>query len=111
MVEFPLDPTLSKMLIFSERLGCIEDVATVVSVPYRLLAQLEHAMAHPGAGQVHNSMFLTLVRPKGFLPIDADNLLPAKGTRGGVGCCARKILRTGKRPPHVAQCLPAMAAQ
>ena len=30
MVEFPLDPTLAKMLIFSEKLGCVEDVATVV---------------------------------------------------------------------------------
>uniref|UniRef100_A0A7S4F4I0 RNA helicase n=1 Tax=Chrysotila carterae TaxID=13221 RepID=A0A7S4F4I0_CHRCT len=31
MVEFPLDPTLAKMLIFSEALGCVDDVATVVS--------------------------------------------------------------------------------
>ena len=31
MVEFPLDPTLAKMLVFSEQLGCVEDVATVVS--------------------------------------------------------------------------------
>ncbi len=31
MVEFPLDPTLAKMLIFSEELGCVDDVATVVS--------------------------------------------------------------------------------
>ncbi|KAL1510502.1 hypothetical protein AB1Y20_006806 [Prymnesium parvum] len=31
MVEFPLDPTLAKMLIFSEGLGCVDDVATVVS--------------------------------------------------------------------------------
>ena len=31
MVEFPLDPTLAKMLIFSEELRCVDDVATVVS--------------------------------------------------------------------------------
>ena len=31
MVEFPLDPTLAKMLLFSEDLGCVDDVATVVS--------------------------------------------------------------------------------
>lgn len=31
MVEFPLDPTLAKMLLFSEGLGCVDDVATVVS--------------------------------------------------------------------------------
>ena len=31
MVEFPLDPTLAKMLIFSEQLHCVDDVATVVS--------------------------------------------------------------------------------
>ena len=31
MVEFPLDPTLAKMLIFSEELHCVDDVATVVS--------------------------------------------------------------------------------
>ena len=32
MVEFPLDPTLSKMLIFSEKLGCTNEVLTVVSM-------------------------------------------------------------------------------
>ena len=31
MVELPLDPTLAKMLLFSEALGCVDDVATVVS--------------------------------------------------------------------------------
>ena len=31
MVEFPLDPSLAKMLIFSEKLSCVDDVATVVS--------------------------------------------------------------------------------
>ncbi|XGW13565.1 hypothetical protein V3C99_000129 [Haemonchus contortus] len=32
MVEFPLDPTLSKMLIMSESMGCSEDVLTIVSM-------------------------------------------------------------------------------
>ena len=31
MVEFPLDPSLAKMLIFSEEMRCVDDVATVVS--------------------------------------------------------------------------------
>ena len=31
MVEFPLDPTLAKMLLFAETLRCVDDVATVVS--------------------------------------------------------------------------------
>jgi len=30
IIEFPLDPTLAKMLIFCETLGYVEDVATVV---------------------------------------------------------------------------------
>lgn len=32
MVEFPLDPTLSKMLIVSEGMGCSDEVLTVVSM-------------------------------------------------------------------------------
>uniref|UniRef100_A0A0K0D775 HA2 domain-containing protein n=1 Tax=Angiostrongylus cantonensis TaxID=6313 RepID=A0A0K0D775_ANGCA len=32
MVEFPLDPTLSKMLIMSEDMGCSEEVLTIVSM-------------------------------------------------------------------------------
>lgn len=32
MVEFPLDPPLAKMLIFSERLGCSAEVLVVVSM-------------------------------------------------------------------------------
>ena len=32
MVEFPLDPTLSKMLIFAVKLGCTAEVLTVVSM-------------------------------------------------------------------------------
>lgn len=32
MVEFPLDPTLSKMLIMSEGMGCSEEVLTIVSM-------------------------------------------------------------------------------
>ncbi|KHJ74957.1 helicase associated domain protein [Oesophagostomum dentatum] len=32
MVEFPLDPTLSKMLIVSESMGCSEEVLTIVSM-------------------------------------------------------------------------------
>ena len=32
MVEFPLDPPLAKMLIFSEQLGCSAEVCTVVSM-------------------------------------------------------------------------------
>ncbi|VDK60330.1 unnamed protein product, partial [Cylicostephanus goldi] len=32
MVEFPLDPTLSKMLIVSEGMGCSEEVLTIVSM-------------------------------------------------------------------------------
>ena len=31
MVEFPMEPTLAKMLLFSEELQCVDDVATVVS--------------------------------------------------------------------------------
>ena len=31
MVEFPLEPSLAKMLIFSEEQRCVDDVATVVS--------------------------------------------------------------------------------
>ena len=30
-VEFPLEPSLAKMLIFSEEQKCVDDVATVVS--------------------------------------------------------------------------------
>ena len=32
MVEFPLDPSLSKMLITSESLGCSAEVLTIVSM-------------------------------------------------------------------------------
>jgi pre-mRNA-splicing factor ATP-dependent RNA helicase DHX38/PRP16 len=32
MVEFPLDPPLSKMLIISEELGCSNEVVTIVSM-------------------------------------------------------------------------------
>ena len=32
MVEFPLDPPLSKMLIFSENLGCSAEIVTIVSM-------------------------------------------------------------------------------
>ncbi|VDM39928.1 unnamed protein product [Toxocara canis] len=32
MVEFPLDPTLSKMLIVSEDLGCSDEILTIVSM-------------------------------------------------------------------------------
>ncbi|CAI4230298.1 unnamed protein product [Auanema sp. JU1783] len=32
MVEFPLDPTLSKMLIVSENMGCSDEVLTIVSM-------------------------------------------------------------------------------
>ncbi|TPX67350.1 hypothetical protein SpCBS45565_g03859 [Spizellomyces sp. 'palustris'] len=32
MVEFPLDPSLSKMLITAEQLGCTEEVLTIVSM-------------------------------------------------------------------------------
>lgn len=32
MVEFPLDPTLSKMLIVSEEMGCSTEVLTIVSM-------------------------------------------------------------------------------
>lgn len=32
MVEFPLDPTLSKMLIMSEDMGCSDEVLTIVSM-------------------------------------------------------------------------------
>eukprot|EP00771_Trimastix_marina_P003447 gnl/Trimastix_PCT/4711.p1 GENE.gnl/Trimastix_PCT/4711~~gnl/Trimastix_PCT/4711.p1 ORF type:complete len:646 (-),score=258.14 gnl/Trimastix_PCT/4711:192-1994(-) len=31
MVEFPLDPPLSKMLIFAEELGCTQEILTIVS--------------------------------------------------------------------------------
>ena len=31
MVEFPLEPAMAKMLIFAESLGCVDDVATIVS--------------------------------------------------------------------------------
>lgn len=32
MVEFPLDPPLSKMLIIAEQFGCSSEVATIVSM-------------------------------------------------------------------------------
>lgn len=32
MVEFPLDPPLSKMLIISEELNCSEEILTIVSM-------------------------------------------------------------------------------
>ena len=32
MVEFPLDPPLSKMLIISEQFGCSTEVLTIVSM-------------------------------------------------------------------------------
>lgn len=32
MVEFPLDPTLSKMLIVSEKIGCSQEILTIVSM-------------------------------------------------------------------------------
>lgn len=32
MVEFPLDPTLAKMLLMGEKLGCINEVLTIVSM-------------------------------------------------------------------------------
>lgn len=32
MVEFPLDPPLSKMLIISESLGCSNEILTIVSM-------------------------------------------------------------------------------
>ena len=33
MVEFPLDPALSKMLIMSEKFRCTQEVLTIVSMP------------------------------------------------------------------------------
>ncbi len=32
MVEFPLDPSLSKMLIISEEMGCTLDILVIVSI-------------------------------------------------------------------------------
>lgn len=32
MVEFPLDPTLAKMLIVGEEFGCASEVVTIVSM-------------------------------------------------------------------------------
>jgi len=32
MVEFPLDPSLSKMLIISEEMGCTLDILVIVSM-------------------------------------------------------------------------------
>ncbi len=32
MVEFPLDPPLSKMLIISEEFKCVEELLTIVSM-------------------------------------------------------------------------------
>lgn len=32
MVEFPLDPPLAKMLLFSEQLGCTSELLTIVSM-------------------------------------------------------------------------------
>lgn len=32
MVEFPLDPTLSKMLIMAEQMGCTSEILTIVSM-------------------------------------------------------------------------------
>jgi pre-mRNA-splicing factor ATP-dependent RNA helicase DHX38/PRP16 len=32
MVEFPLDPPLSKMLIMSEQFGCSSEILTIVSM-------------------------------------------------------------------------------
>nr|CAB3454409.1 unnamed protein product [Digitaria exilis] len=32
MVEFPLDPTLAKMLLMGEQLGCLDEVLTIVSM-------------------------------------------------------------------------------
>jgi pre-mRNA-splicing factor ATP-dependent RNA helicase DHX38/PRP16 len=32
MVEFPLDPTLSKLVIVSEEFGCTEEILTIVSM-------------------------------------------------------------------------------
>ena len=32
MVEFPLDPTLAKMVLMGEQLGCMDEVLTIVSM-------------------------------------------------------------------------------
>merc|ERR1719189_3522971 len=32
MVQFPLDPPLSKMLIYSEKIGCSDEVMTIVAI-------------------------------------------------------------------------------
>lgn len=32
MVEFPLDPPLSKMICFAGELGCMEEILTIVSM-------------------------------------------------------------------------------
>uniref|UniRef100_A0A1I7XAR3 RNA helicase n=1 Tax=Heterorhabditis bacteriophora TaxID=37862 RepID=A0A1I7XAR3_HETBA len=67
MVEFPLDPTLSKMLIVSENMGCSDEVLTIVSmlsVPaifFRPKGREEEADAKKEKFQVPESDHLTFL--------------------------------------------------
>lgn len=67
MIEFPLDPSLSKMLIVSEQLGCTAEILTIVSmlsVPtifYRPKEQQEQADAAREKFFVPESDHLTLL--------------------------------------------------
>lgn len=67
MVEFPLDPTLSKMLIMSAEMGCSDEVLTIVSmlsVPaifFRPKGREEEADAKKEKFQVPESDHLTFL--------------------------------------------------
>jgi pre-mRNA-splicing factor ATP-dependent RNA helicase DHX38/PRP16 len=67
MVLFPLDPTLSKMLLMGDRLGCLDEVLTIVSmlsVPpvfYKPKGREEEADSHRERFIVPESDHLTLL--------------------------------------------------
>jgi pre-mRNA-splicing factor ATP-dependent RNA helicase DHX38/PRP16 len=67
MVLFPLDPTLSKMLLIGDRLGCLDEVLTIVSmlsVPpvfYKPKGREEEADSHREKFIVPESDHLTLL--------------------------------------------------
>lgn len=66
MVEFPLDPSLSKMLIMSEKMGCSTEILTIVSmlsIPsifFRPKSREEEADARKEKFQVKNYFLIKI---------------------------------------------------
>lgn len=97
MVEFPLDPSLAKMLIFSEGLKCTAEILVWCILYGTSLNSVNNCPI--------TELILCPAIDHCFLAIRSDCVLPTQGTNGGVRRCPRKILCTGERsldsPPRV----------